>query len=118
MPKGRAARRSATQRAIRTCCGYLASYCLTAAAIAPGAVAADVEYGRYLSSECITCHGNAVHAAIPDITGMAETTFTEVVKAYREKRMVNPVMQSVASRLSDEEIAALAAYFASAKKSR
>lgn len=79
--------------------------------------AADVELGRYLSSECMTCHGAAqAHGTIPDIFGMAETTFGEVVKAYRDRRMPNAVMQNVASRLNDEEIAALAAYFATANK--
>jgi cytochrome c553 len=39
-----------------------------------------------------------------------------VVKAYRDKRLDNHVMQTIAGRLSDEEIAALAAYFATARK--
>lgn len=78
--------------------------------------AADVELGRYLSSECTTCHSPHAHSAIPNIHGMMESTFTEVVRAYREKRLNNPVMQNVAARLNDEDIAALAAYFASAKK--
>jgi cytochrome c553 len=81
--------------------------------------AADVELGRYLSSECMTCHGNArAGDTIPDIFGLAETTFAEVVKGYRDKRMSNQVMQQIAGRLSDEEIAALAAYFAKARKNQ
>ena len=31
---------------------------------------------------------------------------------YRQKRRENPIMQTIAGRLSDQEIAALAAYFA------
>jgi cytochrome c len=33
--------------------------------------------------------------------------------AYKQKLRTNPVMQMMAGRLADEEIAALAAYFAS-----
>ena len=80
---------------------------------------ADVELGRYLSSECMTCHGVAKSGdTIPDIVGMSEATFAEVVKAYRDKRLPNQVMRNIASRLNDEEIAALAAYFATAKKTK
>jgi cytochrome c553 len=34
---------------------------------------------------------------------------------YRAKRRYNAIMQTIAARLSDEEIAALAAYFGSLK---
>ncbi|MCF8477720.1 MAG: hypothetical protein K9G60_11880 [Pseudolabrys sp.] len=78
---------------------------------------ADAELGRYLSSECTTCHGAAKSdSTIPDIHGLDETHFVEVIKAYRSKALPNPVMQTVAGRLRDEEIAALAAYFATANK--
>jgi cytochrome c553 len=94
-----------------------AASCVVTAAGGSAGRAADVELGRYLASECITCHGVAKATdTIPEIHGMAETTFAEVVKAYREKRLQNQVMQNVAMRLKDEEIAALAAYFATAKK--
>ena len=77
----------------------------------------DVELGRYLSSECSTCHGAAKSdSTIPNIHGLDETHFVEVIKAYRSKALPNPVMQIVAGRLRDEEIAALAAYFATANK--
>jgi cytochrome c len=78
---------------------------------------ADVELGRYLSSECTTCHGTAKSdSIIPLIRGMDEAHFVEVIKAYRAKTLPNPVMQTIAGRLRDEEIAALAAYFATANK--
>ncbi len=78
---------------------------------------ADVEFGRYLSSECVTCHGAAkADSTIPIIHGLGETHFIEVIKAYRAKALPNQVMQNVAARLRDDEIAALAAYFATVKK--
>lgn len=81
------------------------------------ASAADTELGRYLSSECMTCHGAAqAQGAIPDIFGMPESRFADRLKAYRDKRLDNEAMQTVAARLRDEDIAALAAYFATARR--
>ena len=77
----------------------------------------DLEFGRYLATECLTCHRSAIAGgAIPNIFGMAETKFTALIKAYRDKQLPNPVMQSVASRLKDDEIDALAHYFSVTKK--
>jgi cytochrome c len=77
----------------------------------------DLELGRYLATECLTCHRVATAGgAIPNIFGMAEPRFIALVKAYRDKQLPNPVMQSIASRLKDDEIEALAHYFAVTKK--
>ena len=84
-------------------------------AAAAGSVQAapDIELGRYLAQECMTCHRRATTGStIPNIFGMPESRFTEVVKAYRDKRLGNDVMQGIAARLKDDEIEALAAYFA------
>ena len=79
--------------------------------------APDVELGRYLSAECVTCHrGATAKSTIPNIYGLAEKTFVDVIKAYRDKRLNNAVMQNLAGRLKDEEIEALAASFARAKR--
>ena len=76
---------------------------------------ADVELGRYLAAECLTCH-RAPPGAIPNIFGLAEATFAEVIKAYRSNALANPVMHSIAGRLKDDEIEALAAYFTITKR--
>ena len=84
--------------------------------MASGAIAADVELGRYLATECVACHRvSAADAAIPNIFGRPETLLADRLKAYRDKRLANEVMQTVAGRLKDDEIAALAAYFHTAK---
>ena len=88
------------------------------AVVTTRAAATDIELGRYLATECMTCHRAATAGnAIPNIFGMAEITFAEIVKGYRDGKRSNPVMQNIARRLTDEEIAALAAYFATAPKS-
>jgi cytochrome c553 len=77
----------------------------------------DLELGRYLATECMTCHRSAAASGgIPNIYGMAEVRFTDLVKAYRDKRLSNAVMQTIAGRLKDEEIEALAAFFARTKR--
>ncbi len=84
---------------------------------ANGAAAVDIELGRYLAAECMACHRAAASGgAIPNIFGMDEARFAEIISAYRDRRLPNPVMQNVASRLAAEEIAALARYFATASK--
>ena len=86
-------------------------------AAGPAFAAADIELGRYLSRECVTCHrAAAATETIPNIFGMAEQAFAEVIKAYRDKRLDNAVMQNIAERLKDDEIEALAAYFAKIKR--
>jgi cytochrome c553 len=81
-----------------------------------GISAPDLELGRYLASECVTCHRTATSTGpIPSIFGMAEPRLTTLLRAYRDKQLPNPVMQQIAGRLNDEDIAALAAYFAQAK---
>ena len=78
----------------------------------------DLEFGRYLATECLTCHRSATAGStIPNIFGMAEPRFSVLIKAYRDKQLPNQVMQSVAGRLKDDEIEALAHYFSVTKKS-
>jgi len=76
------------------------------------AIVGDVEYGEYLGSECKTCHlATGGDDGIPNIVGLPIADFATAMHAYREKFRENPVMQIVAGRLDNEEIAALAAYF-------
>lgn len=77
-------------------------------------VKGDLEYGQYLSSECVTCHSaTGKDKGIPPITGWDAESFVAVVNAYKSKEMDNKAMQTIAARLDDEQIASLALYFAS-----
>lgn len=84
------------------------------------ASAADRELGKYLSEECITCHRpNAASAAgVPPIAGLPEDQFVALMESYRDKVRDNPVMQTVAGKLSADDVAALAAYFGSVKPAK
>ena len=76
------------------------------------AIQGDPEYGAYLSSECTTCHQiEGSDEGIPSIVYWNEEDFVVALHAYKENQRLHPVMQMIAGRLSNEEIAALAAYF-------
>lgn len=76
------------------------------------ALEGDPEYGEYLASECLTCHrSDGTSDGIPSITLWPADDFVVAMHAYKRKLRPHPVMQMMAGRLNDEEIAALAAYF-------
>lgn len=76
------------------------------------AIEGDAEYGQYLSSECTSCHQiDGDNDGIPGIVGWPQEDFVVAMHAYKEKIRPHPVMQMMAGRLADDEIAALAAYF-------
>ncbi len=76
------------------------------------AIAGDPEFGAYLSSECVACHqASGADAGIPSITGWPVEDFVIAMHAYKAQVRPHPVMRMIAGRLSEEEIAALAAYF-------
>lgn len=76
------------------------------------ALQGDAEYGAYLSSECTTCHQvDGSDQGIPSIAYWPEEDFVLALHAYKTKLRPHPVMQMIAGRLSNEEIAALAAFF-------
>ena len=75
---------------------------------------ADIGYGEYLSGECVTCHRiNGADDGIPNIIGLDAVGFAYIMKAYKDKELDNKVMQLVAKRLDQEQIASLAVYFKS-----
>ncbi|MGD9804764.1 MAG: cytochrome c [Hyphomicrobiaceae bacterium] len=84
--------------------------------VAAPATAGDIAYGEYLSAECATCHrSDGVNEGIPSIVGWPPDRFIAILKSYKTKERSNLTMQTVAGRLNDEDIAALAAYYATLK---
>ncbi|MGG7568389.1 c-type cytochrome [Rhodovulum sp. DZ06] len=79
------------------------------------AIQGDPAYGEYLSSECVTCHqADGADRGIPSIVGWPAEDFVTAMHAYKNEHRPHPVMRMMAQRLSDEEIAGLAAWFAEA----
>lgn len=83
----------------------------------PASAAGDRALGEYLSSECTACHqtsGQKV-GGIPSIVGYPADQFIALMGAYKEKHRDNQIMQTLAGRLTNEELDALAAYYQSLK---
>lgn len=89
--------------------------------LAGNAVAGDASAGKAKSAVCAACHGAdgiAVIPGYPNLKGQNEQYIVTAIKAYKNKERnggLAPVMQAQASMLSDDDIANLAAYFASLK---
>jgi cytochrome c len=103
-------------RPTRWCLPVAAAVLSSFVACVEHAVAADPAFGEYLSSECVTCHrSDGQDKGIPPIVGWPADQFVAVLQSYKTKDRTNPVMQTIAGRLSDDEMAALAAYYATLK---
>ena len=73
-------------------------------------------YGEHLARECTTCHRtDGSDSAIPAIVGWTTDEFVVTLKFYKLGERQNPTMISVAQSLDDEQMLALATYFASLK---
>lgn len=94
--------------------------CAAVAGLGPAGAADDAKqrrYGQHLAAECAACHRpDGADGGIPSITGWDAATFIATMMFYKNGARTNPVMVSVAGSLSDEQIAALAAYYASLPK--
>ncbi len=81
------------------------------------ATGGDRAFGEYLAGECVACHlpsGRQV-GAIPAIVALPEDAFIAMMRSYASKERDNAVMQTVAAKFKDDELAALAAYFGGLK---
>jgi cytochrome c553 len=79
----------------------------------------DKAFGEYLSSECVTCHQlSGQYHGIPSIVGLPAPLFIEIMGEYRTRKRANPIMQTIAGRLSADETAALATYFGSLRPAK
>jgi len=86
-------------------------------AAAPVAQAADVEAGRAKAAiVCAACHGAngvSVSDAIPNLAAQRPGYLEAQLKALKEGTRKNPIMNAIAAQLSGEDMANVAAYFAS-----
>ncbi len=83
----------------------------------PAAFAADVEAGRAkVQAVCSACHGQngiSVTDAIPNLAGQKSAYLETQLKALRDGSRKNPIMNALAGQLGNDDIANVAAYFAS-----
>ncbi len=79
--------------------------------------AADRAAGKAIVAfACIECHGMngiGVEAKFPNLAGQKEMYLLAQLKAFKERKRQNPVMNLMARPLSDADMANLAAYYSS-----
>lgn len=83
------------------------------------AIHGDVNAGKQKAATvCAACHGadgNSTAPSFPRLAGQYEDYLSITLKRYKTKERVNAIMNAQAANLSDQDIADLAAYFASQK---
>jgi cytochrome c553 len=85
--------------------------------LSPIALAADVDAGRAkVQAVCAACHGAAgvsVSDAIPNLAGQKAAYVESQLKALKDGSRKNPIMNAMAGQLSNDDMANVAAFFAS-----
>ena len=79
--------------------------------------AGDAQAGKAKSASCAGCHGanGEGKAPNPALAGKSEDAIVQALQDYKSGKRNNPIMKSFASNLSDQDMANLAAYYASLK---
>ena len=79
--------------------------------------AGDVAAGKAKSAVCVGCHGANGQGVAPNpaLAGKTEDQIIQALNEYKSGKRNNPIMKTFASQLSDQDMANLAAYYASLK---
>ncbi len=80
--------------------------------------AGNAAAGKEKSAACAACHGpdgNSVAPNFPKLAGQHADYLAHSLKEYRSKKRVNAIMNGQAEKLTDQDIADLAAFYASQK---
>ncbi|MDD1611690.1 MAG: cytochrome c4 [Methylococcaceae bacterium] len=78
-------------------------------------MAADAAAGAEKAAMCVGCHGpngKSSNAQWPNLAAQQPVYLTAQLKAFKSGDRANPMMQSMAGNLNDQDIENLAAYFA------
>jgi len=80
--------------------------------------AGDAAAGKAKSATCAGCHGanGEGKGSFPALAGMKEKEIISMLKDYKSGKKNNAMMKSFAEKLSDQDMANLAAYYSSLKK--
>jgi cytochrome c553 len=78
----------------------------------------DAAAGKAKAKACAGCHGANGEGIKPNpaVAGKSEEDVVEALKAYKSGKRANPIRNSMATPLSDQDMANIGAYYASLKK--
>jgi cytochrome c553 len=91
---------------------------LAAAAVALPVQAADIEMGKKLARQCTVCHGKqgiARDPEVPNLAGQPAFYLEKAIKDFRDGHREDRRMSLVVKNLDNDQIKALAAWYASFK---
>jgi cytochrome c553 len=89
---------------------------LAIAVSGPAAAAGDPVAGKAKSQVCAACHGpdgNSPTGDFPKLAGQKEDYLLAALTQYKSGKRKNPIMGGMGAPLSKQDMADLAAYFAS-----
>ena len=78
--------------------------------------AGDFNAGKAKSATCAGCHGMqgiSIAPNFPNLAGQKEQYLASAINSYRSGARNDPTMKAMVAALSDEDVANLAAFFAS-----
>ncbi len=80
--------------------------------------AGDAQAGKAKTAGCAGCHGvnGEGVAPYPPLAGWTEDQIVEALQRLKSGKLVDPVMNPMASMLSDQDMADIGAYYATLKK--
>jgi cytochrome c553 len=80
--------------------------------------AGDAAAGKAKAAACAACHGANGQGVPPNpaLVGRSEDDMLQAMKDYKSGKRANAVMKGLTAGLSDQDMANLAAYYASLKK--
>ncbi len=78
----------------------------------------DTKAGAYLAANCANCHGTTgtSQGAMPSLAGREAAYIIDQMRQFRDGKRTATIMHQLSKGYSDEQIAAIAAYFAAQKK--
>jgi cytochrome c553 len=79
--------------------------------------AGDAQAGKAKAAACAACHGANGQGVAPNpaLAGKSEDQLAQAMKDYKSGKRDNAIMKGLVAGLSDQDIANLAAYYASLK---
>lgn len=77
----------------------------------------EMRAAAYLAANCANCHGTAGRnvGSLPSLAGIPAAGFTQAMREYRDGKRKATIMHQLAKGYTDEQITAMANYFAMQK---
>jgi cytochrome c553 len=91
--------------------------CLALSLAGPAGAAGDVDAGKKMASKCSGCHGKAGEGKKknPPIAGMDAAAHVKALQDYKSGAREHKGMMRSVAKLSDQDMADIAAYYATLK---